>query len=99
MLATFKGGSPMATMFVRHKVKDFKAWKKTYDEFDTTRRGLGVTGDGVYQAEGNPNDVTVYHEFATLDAAKAFASSSELKNTMEKAGVVGAPDIWFTKKA
>jgi quinol monooxygenase YgiN len=90
--------SRMATMFARHKVKNFEAWKKVYDEFDTTRRGLGVTGHGVYQAEGNPNDVTVYHEFASVDAAKKFAASTELKSTMEKAGVVGAPDIWFTTK-
>lgn len=89
----------MATMFVRHNVKDFAAWKKTYDEFDATRKGMGVTGHGVYQAEGNPNDVTVYHDFATFDAAKKFATSDELKTTMEKAGVVGAPDIWFTTKA
>jgi hypothetical protein len=89
----------MATMFVRHTVKDFKAWKKTYDEFDATRRGLGVTGHGVYQADGDPTDVTVFHDFATIDAAKKFAASTELKTTMEKAGVVGAPDIWFTKKA
>jgi hypothetical protein len=88
----------MATMFVRHNVKDFKAWKKAYDEFDTTRKGLGVTAAGAYQADDNPNDVTVYHEFATVDAAKKFAASTELKNVMEKAGVVGSPNIWFTKK-
>lgn len=88
----------MATLFVRHTVKDFATWKKGYDEFDSTRRGLGVTGDGVYQADGNPNDVTVYHDFASMDAAKKFAASSELKSAMEKNGVVGTPDVWFTTK-
>jgi len=89
----------MATMFVRHTVKDFAEWKKGYDGFDDKRKAMGVTGDGVYQAEGNPNDVTVYHDFASLDAAKAFAGSAELKSVMKEAGVVGAPDIWFTEKA
>ncbi len=89
----------MATLFVRHKVADYAAWRTGYDEFDVARRGMGVTSDGVYQLEGEPTDVTVYHEFATMEAAKAFAASPQLKEVMEKAGVQGHPDIWFTQKA
>jgi hypothetical protein len=89
----------MATLFVRHKVKEFGAWKAAYDDFDKERKTMGVTGHGVYQADDNPNDVTVYHEFGNMDAAKAFASSARLKEVMTSAGVVGTPDIWFTKKA
>jgi hypothetical protein len=59
------------------------------DAFDETRRGMGVTGDAVYQAVGNPNDVTVTHDFESEDAAKAILSSAELKGAMENAGVVG----------
>jgi hypothetical protein len=86
----------MVTMFARHKVKDFTSWKATYDAFDEERKGMGVTGHGVYQAEGNPNDVTVRHDFRSMDAAKGFAGSARLKEVMQKAGVVGSPDIWFT---
>jgi quinol monooxygenase YgiN len=59
---------------------------------------MGVTNHGVYQAADNPDDVTVYHEFDSMDAAKAFAGSPRLKEVMNTAGVVGAPDIWFTNK-
>jgi quinol monooxygenase YgiN len=89
----------MATLFVRHKVKDFGTWKAAYDMFDAERKTMGVTGHGVYQADDNPNDITVYHHFDNMEAAKAFAGSARLKEIMEGAGVVGAPDIWFTKKA
>ena len=65
----------MATMFVRHSVKAFGTWKTAYDEFDAERKTMGVTGHGVFQAEGNPNDVTVYHEFESMDAAKSFAGT------------------------
>ncbi len=45
----------MATLFVRHKVKEFGAWKAAYDAFDAERNGLGVTGHGVYpMARGGP---------------------------------------------
>lgn len=88
----------MATLFVRHDVSDFGQWKRAYDEFDAERKTMGVTGDGVYQADGNPNGVTVYHEFGTMDAAKAFAASPRLKEIMEGAGVQGKPDIWFANR-
>ena len=43
--------------------------------------------------------VTVTHDFATLEAAKALASSDALKQAMKGAGVAGVPDIWFTNPA
>lgn len=89
----------MATMFVRHRVKEFKAWKAEYDAFETERKRMGVTSHGVYQSDQDPNDVTLYHRFDSVDAAKAFAGSDSLKGAMERAGVVGAPEIWFTKEA
>jgi quinol monooxygenase YgiN len=89
----------MAVLFVRHKVKDFGSWKAAYDEFDAERKTMGVTGHGVFQAEDNPNEVTIYHEFADVDAAKSFVGSARLKEVMESAGVEGAPEMWFTNKA
>jgi ABC-type sugar transport system substrate-binding protein len=86
-------------LFVRHEVNDYAAWRKVYNDFDKTRRKLGVTAQAVYRSTDNPNDVTVTHDFKSLDKAKAFAASSELKSAMEKAGVKGAPQIWFTTTA
>ena len=88
----------MATLFVRHEVKDFSAWKEAYDAFDAERKKMGVTGHGVYQAEDNANSVTAYHHFDSMDAAKAFTGSARLKEVMAKAGVVGSPDIWYTNR-
>ena len=88
----------MATLFVRHNVTDFAAWKKGYDGFKNVRDAGGVTSDGVYQSADNPNDITVYHEFPSIEAARAFASSDDLKAAMAQIGVVGAPQIWFTNR-
>lgn len=88
----------MATLFVRHEVADFDTWMKAYDGFDAERTSMGVTGHGVYQAEGDPNDVTVYHHFETMDAAKAFMASDRLREVMKAAGVQGEPRAWFTTK-
>ena len=88
----------MATLFVRHRVADYAKWRKAYNDFDTERRKMGVSSHGVYKLDGNPNDVTIYHEFASMEAAKAFAGSPRLKEAMQAAGVQGAPDMWFANK-
>ena len=88
----------MATMFVRHTASNYQTWRKVYDDFASVQKAKGVTAQAVYQSADNPNDITVTHEFATVEAAQAFAKSDELKKAMQSAGVVGAPTIWFTNK-
>jgi hypothetical protein len=87
----------MIRMFVRHAVADPAKWRAAYDEFAPVRDSLGVTAQAVYQSVDAPNDITVTHDFASLEAARAFVASPELRTAMEKAGVSGPPTIWFTQ--
>jgi len=89
----------MTTMFVRHSVADYAIWKKGYDAFDAKRKALGVTAQASYQSATDPKDVTITHNFASVEAAKAFASSAELKDAMQEAGVIGEPSIWYTTQS
>jgi hypothetical protein len=88
----------MVRLFVRHPVADYAAWRRVYDEFDAERRPMGVTGHAVYQSLDDPNDVTVWHDFATREEAEAFASSERLRDAMQRAGVQGRPTVWFVKE-
>jgi hypothetical protein len=89
----------MIRMFVRHRVANYKTWRAGYDAFEVHRPSFGVTGQAVYQDAADPEMVTVTHDLPSLDAAKALASSDLLKQAMVGAGVVGAPEIWFTREA
>jgi hypothetical protein len=89
----------MATLFIRHQVADYAAWRRVYDGTAPIQKAHGVTGEAVYQAVGNSNDVTVTHEFASVEAAQAFAGSTELRAAMHDAGVQGAPTIWFAQRS
>jgi len=89
----------MSRLFVRHQVADYDAWRKVYSDFDPTRRSMGVIGDAVYRSADDPNNVTAWHDFGSIDEARAFAGSTELKEAMAAAGVTSAPDIWFVEKA
>ena len=86
----------MIRLFVRHPVTDFTTWKQAYDDFDDERRGMAVAGHAVFQSASDPNDVTVWHDFATLDAARSFVESDRLREVMASAGVIGEPQIWLT---
>jgi hypothetical protein len=89
----------MTRVFVRHDVADYKVWRKAYDDFDAERKMMGVSGHAVFRSVDDPNNVTVWHDFSTPQSAKDFVSSSRLKEVMGKAGVKGAPQIWFVNQA
>ena len=86
-------------LFVRHEVTDYAVWRKVYNDFGKTRRKLGVTAQAVYRSAENPNDVTVTHDFNSMEQAKAFVASPDLKAAMDKAGIKGAPQLWITTRA
>jgi len=85
-------------MFVRHQVADYGTWRKAFDSFAPMQKKMGVIYKAVYQSTDDPNDVTVIHDFHSLDQAKAFAASPDLKAAMEKSGVKGTPQIWYTNR-
>jgi hypothetical protein len=89
----------VVTLFVRHKVADYDAWRRVYDGFGPVQQRFGVQQQAVYRAVEDPTDITVTHEFADGDTARAFAGSTELHDAMGKAGVQGAPTVWFTSRA
>jgi len=85
----------MISCIVKHKVDDFEAWKKVYEEFSKVRKENGVVGASVLQEISDPDTVIVIHDFDDLDVASRFFDSNELKNAMKNAGVSGQPEIWM----
>jgi heme-degrading monooxygenase HmoA len=83
-----KGGFMTSTIsLVRHRVADFDAWRKVYDDFASIQAEHGVQAHQVLRSIENPNDVIVTHTFDSREAAKAFFVRPELKEAMSKAGV------------
>jgi hypothetical protein len=81
------------TAVIKHRVDDYGAWREVYDGFAPSQRAVGVTHESVHQAAGDPNEVLVIHGFGTLTEAETFLGSAELRETMQRAGVAGAPRI------
>jgi hypothetical protein len=87
----------MASMFIRHRVRDFGNWKPVFDEHESARRAQGVTAHSLHHSIDDPNDVIIAFRVADLARAREFATSEDLRSTMQRAGVEGAPEMWFTQ--
>jgi len=85
----------MASMLVQHSVKDFAAWKKMYDSVADLRTSSGELSDQIYRDASDPNKLTAIFKWDSLANAQKYAQTPELKAAMEKAGVVGPPNISF----
>ena len=88
----------MAHLFVRHKVKDYPAWKKVFDGFIETRRSGGEKNYQIFHPDSEANNVLALFEWDNIENAKKFAHSSELKEAMGNAGVVEQPEIYFLEE-
>lgn len=88
-----------ATLFARHRVNDYKAWRAVYDSVEGLRRQHGCTEAEVMVDSADNRDVFAIHRFPTLEKAQAFASSDGLREAMGRAGVVGAPRVEIAVEA
>ncbi len=88
----------MTTFIVTHKVKDFNQFKKVFDDNRqlTEKKGIKITG--VYNSAEDKNHAIVISEAPSLEVAKAFTTSPDLKAAMEKAGVTSMPEVTFLNK-
>jgi heme-degrading monooxygenase HmoA len=88
----------MPHMLIHHTVRDFGKWKPFFDGNESTRKAMGSKSAVVFQSADNPTDVFILMEWDSLENAKKFVMSADLKKTMEKAGVMGVPHVHFLKE-
>ncbi len=84
-------------VIVRHSVRNFSEWKTGYDDHAPTRAAARLTEKHVLQDADDPNMVTLIFEAEDLKHAKEFSNSDDLREVMQKVGVLGKPDIYFLK--
>jgi hypothetical protein len=81
------------------KVKDFNAWRTSYNGHEQTRAAAGITNGRVFRSAEDQNDVVILADVADVSKARTWLGSPEMKTTLEKSGVVGSPSIRFAAAA
>ena len=82
-------------MAASYKVYDHALWKRAHDRSAAVKRGYGWKRCEVFAVDGDRNHVLVMEQFATLERARAFADSSDLRDEMAASGVASNPEIRF----
>ncbi len=82
----------MVTVIVTHEVKNFADWKIVFEAGEAFRQQNGVKTLGVFNAVSNPNMVTIMTEVPSEEVVNGMMSSPKMKEDMENAGVIGAPE-------
>lgn len=76
-----------ARTFVRQRVRDYDAFRRSFDSGGSMRKAGGVLDEAVYRAEGDPQTVAIALQFSSLAQAHAFSESAALREAMNQAGV------------
>ncbi len=80
-------------VLITHEVKNFAEWKVGFDAHNPVREANGIRVIDILVDAKNPNMVTGLLEASDLDKLNAMFSSPELREAMEKGGVISAPEI------
>ena len=84
---------PVYTMLILHKVKNFAKWRAAYDAGDSARVANGLHNFVIGRGAEDSSMVLVALTVDDTTKAKQFGESADLKATMQKAGVVGTPQV------
>ena len=89
----------MGLTIVRHKVKDYRNWKKAFDAHASAQTAAGLTKPRVFRSADDRNETVILMDYKDLKKAKTFGASTDLKKAMEAAGVVDQATIYFVEQA
>jgi heme-degrading monooxygenase HmoA len=89
----------MVHVIIRHKVADYSRWKEAFDAHLGKRKAAGEVGHRVLLSVDDPREVTLFLDWDSLERARRFAGSDDLKQAMQGAGIVGDPDFRFLEDA
>jgi heme-degrading monooxygenase HmoA len=84
---------------VQHTVEEYDTWKSQFDGNAASRQASGSRGGVVLRNADDANQVVVLLEWDSLENARAFAESDDLRQAMQRAGVVGRPRVTFLDEA
>jgi heme-degrading monooxygenase HmoA len=88
----------MAYLLVRHKVEDYAKWKPIFDEHGKARKAGGSKGGYLFRNANDPSELIILFEWDSLDKAQQFAQSDDLREAMQRAGVMDRPDVYFLEQ-
>ena len=80
-------------MLAKHRVRNYAAWKSSYDAHDSLRLVNGLHSYVIGRGVQDSNTVFVAVKADDPEKAKIFSKDASLKQAMQKGGVLGTPEM------
>lgn len=87
--------TPIQLMLIRQKVRNFAAWKPSFDARDSIRQASGLHRYVLGRGVDDTSAVLIALRADDIGKAKAYARNPELRQAMQKGGVTGTPMFHF----
>ncbi len=85
----------MANILVRLTVEDYAKWRAVFDEVSELRRKAGSQGGMLFRKSESPDEVTILFDWPDLEKGRGYFQSDVLRQAMQRAGVIGRPDVTY----
>jgi len=81
-------------------VTDFAAWKAAYDTEDAAamRKAAGMKAYQIFHCEDEPNKVVHLSQWDSMDDARKFLQSDELREANQQSGVADMGGVYFLEE-
>jgi len=76
------------------KVEDYAKWKSEFDGVAAMRKAGGEKSYQIFRTVDDPNTLVLLCEWDSLDKLQKYNRSEELREAMQKAGVVDPGNIY-----
>ena len=82
-------------MTVLHECADFNRWKPVFDADAPNRKAAGLTDLMMLRHADKPNVIALVFSVSDRAKAEAMAASPQLREAMQKGGIIGKPEMHF----
>jgi hypothetical protein len=89
----------MITVLTHIRVREYSKWRPVFDELKSLRDAHGLVSEQVLRNAANPNEIFVEMNFREAAAARAYMTSNDLGQGMQRAGVLPPPEVNFLEQA
>lgn len=85
----------MITLVIEHDMQNWDVWKAVFDEHAASRKKHGCISEELFRDAGGAVRIMNVMRWPDRSSAEAFLADPSLGEAMGRAGVSGAPRIWF----
>ena len=85
----------MPALLIRHRVADYSAWSRVFDEQAYARTANGCQRAQIFCNTSDPHEMVIILTWDTLVRARLYTQSDDWLDSLTRGGVTTRPDLCF----